>query len=316
MTRSSRATALLAAAGVATLAACGGSTGREGLPISFADATSETGASAPVMDGALDPLDSTVADAGQPATGDTATNPTFDATVEYADAARLPDVGAPTEAATAMEAGGPPPVWTTWPACACEQVDLTKFNPQSTLVDSGAIVMDNAAACHTQIWTHSADCDNCLRNNGFADSTNVFGLGVELFPPCCDLARDGGLPSAGPAKGTGETQFQLCAELLECLLSLSSPVSTDAYCGAGVSSAACGSGMAQGPCKAQIEAAEETTAGQEILNDWAQSGTTQGKVGSEGQEAVVLYKSALQSCATECLPSSSSSSGDASPDGH
>lgn len=322
MTRSPRATAMLAAAGIAAFAeieACGGSTGREGLPIGSADATSETGARAPVVEAGLD-ANPPASDAGPPATspGDAGSDASFDATIEYADGARLPDVGAPTTEAGAAEAGGPPPAWTTWPLCACEQVDLMKFNPGSTLVDSGAILMDDASACRTQIWTNSQACDDCIRNNGLADSTNAIGNGISLFPSCCDLSRDGGGASAGPAKGNGKSQFQLCAELFACLFDQQATLSLEAYCGAGVSTATCVNGGAAGSCKAQVEAAFETTSAQEIVNqDW--NANTQGKVGSEGEEVSYLYNAALMSCAAECIPTPSSSadaSPDASSDGH
>jgi hypothetical protein len=221
------------------VAGCGGTTGRPDMASTGTDGGT-TPATATEMDGATEPgMDATV--------GEASTGPVeFDATIMYADAARLPhfDFDASPDGGEAA-----PPGWESWPPCACDsvQVDPAAGFP----VD----VSPTAGACSPQeiVWTQRPACDRCYQYVAYE--------GNPPFPPCCSL-RDGGTAVAGPMMG--QPLFNLCGGLYSCFLNSGCWYPPGDYlaciCGdAGQDD--CNAGKGNGVCEKQFEAAFQVIPG-------------------------------------------------------
>ena len=203
----------------------------------------------------------------------------FDADIQYADAARL-TLALEAAASAAVPEGStvdaaPPPPWASWPVC----------NPDAYVGKHE--VPDDAGTCATFGWTTNFDsgissrnecnspiqtdagpiprtCDECVRCNkcGVYAATNG-QVGGGTFPPCSDLARDGGGPTAVQGPAAGQPLFQLCAALFECVSTSgctgdggSDPNATVANCYCGTASSSdCLNGNGNGACKGEIESA-------------------------------------------------------------
>ncbi len=176
-------------------AACGGTNGREGIPVESADANPE------MLDATMGP-----GDAGLDAT-------TVDVTILYADEGRLPVFEAGPDTG-GVEAGHP---WDNWPACACDVLDPDTATGVDS-VDSGVCAAPDVVGNQAFLWTGSARCEECVRNPDFGCSDPI--PTGDVFPPCCDLrGKDGGpdpVAASGPA--AGQSEFQLCAALWTCLV--------------------------------------------------------------------------------------------------
>ncbi|HEY4013595.1 MAG TPA: hypothetical protein VGM06_09670 [Polyangiaceae bacterium] len=234
--------------------ACGGTTGREGLPQQTAP-TSDASDSTFENDGSLD--------AGSDAT--LGMNDTADAAIDvaaiimYADAARLPKV---PDASVLVDAGAVVEPWSVWPTCAPDSPIFDPTNPLQVLGESA----DDGGACTGFNWLAVGDagvvgdagkaCGDCLREN-------VCGVPVVggVFPPCSDLREAG---TAAEGTGAGQPLFDLCASLFDCVAQTScvgtssedpNAMTFNCYCGTAAGGACLVPGAANGPCKTQIEAA-------------------------------------------------------------
>jgi hypothetical protein len=277
---------------VRALVSCGGTTGREDL----AATTADDAAPATSVDAATD----ATVDATQAASGvQDAGAITFDVTIEYADADRLPKL-APGETldggSDAEEAAAP--AWMTWPACACDS--------QGTIDGVSVGIPADAGACSASamVWTQRPECDTCYRTSGNEGNTQG-----SPFPPCCDL-RGAGNSSAGP--GQGQPLFDLCVDLYTCALqsgcwsNQSGGSAYDCYCGdAGL--AGCKSGNGNGVCKSQYESAFQVIAGSPdqgpawaIANATAIQTSSAGYAGAEVMNLFLDLQS--QSLPTGSLP--------------
>ena len=214
-------------------AACGGTTGKPDLGAATQSSSS---------DGGPDATATMTSDDG--GAGDDLTN--YDATIGYADGARLP--------VTSLDSGGDgggggeagSVAWQTWPVCPCD--DLS----------SGLGVASTAPGCGVAdvVWTWRPACDNCFRGLGGEGQTHGY------LPPACSV-RDAGVAAGGPA--TGQSIYNLVAELYACLLQTDCVENPDThyyycYCGS-VALDTCRAGTGTGPCKSQIEAAYQMIAG-------------------------------------------------------
>ena len=301
MSGPSNATTLLVAWVVAplwALGACGGTTGKEDLPDVGSpysvdqDATVDAEAS-DASDGGFDQ--------GTPDSGLDATlgaldgdgDSTFDVTIQYADAARLPDVVAVAESGGGMDSAAETgPVGPTWPACGCDYVptDITLCP-----------VTDDAASCASSqfVWTRSARCDQCARYN--CEISNEIGNTTPPLPPCCDIPRTGNIATSGPKTGT--SRYDLCVDYFSCIVrscsggqcTQSSAVSV--LCGdAGTTD--CEMGKTNGPCANEAFAAFEQnptdpSAITFMINHFTDV-TLAGKVGAAGGEVGGLYACMVQ----------------------
>jgi hypothetical protein len=275
----------------------------------------------PAVSAADSGVDATVVlDAGnqdEPDTGD------FDVTIAYADPGRLPDTGAgsvpnPTtgldaevdatldatlgasDAQMEAEAAPPPPVWASWPACACDD-------------PSNGAVLDDSGACANVVYSGHSACEAEIKSACDGHS------GVAYFPPCCAFRDAGTSGSNAPLPNTDK--FALCAALYVCIFGpnqkfvttddlwyTSSRSQPDAayygvsaalapYCGLNPADAGGGNwclvqGAAHGPCKQEYENAFETTDPQTISTSLDKTGL--GNVGSEGAVVTALLECAVR----------------------
>jgi hypothetical protein len=257
-----------------TFAACGGTTGRDG--IAGNPALFEAGA-----DAALDAVssDATVEDASALDAG-----AEYDVTIQYADAARLPHfdgsgMALPDAGDGATEAQAP---GANWPACACDSVDPI----------SQADIPSDSGTCPTFVWTRNRSCDNCARMDGCGPSQYT-------FPPCCDLGRDPTVASnlsQNPPR-PGVLRFELCADLYDCVTRNFHPDTNTlpaqdfsvqihtVYCG-NVTQQDCLSKGPNGPCKDKVEAAFESQDVSKILANLTVNSSTAKSAGlaPEGPE--------------------------------
>ena len=287
---------LVLVTGSTALAACGGTTGQPAVI---------------VMDASVDV---SVPDASANDVFDTGA---FDVTLLYADAARLSGYeasspsssdssvavnegdsgsggdGAPGDNGEAdVQVEAAPPVWDTWPTCACDTLD-----------DLANTVVDDSGTCSTATYTQNASCDYGIRYEGPACDTQA---GYTEFPPCCGF-RDAGFPGANAVDPTHD-KFFLCGQLFTCIFGpdagFYAPLAaghygTDniyyPYCGdrpdgaVGVGGTWCfQDNQAQGGCKPQIEAAFETTDPKTIQAGWGKA-IPVNQVGSVGGVVTALF---------------------------
>ncbi len=254
------------------VAGCGGTTGRPDLASTGADG----GASATTTTeaGSEPGMDATV--------GEASTEPVeFDATIMYADAARLPHFDFDASADGGETA---PPGWQNWPACACDnfEVDPAAGYP--------VWVSPTAGACSPQemVWTQRPECDRCYQYTGQPM--------LPPLPPCCAL-RDGGVAVAGP--GMGQPLFNLCGGLYSCFLDNGCwflPGNFETCVCGDAGPADCNAGMGNGACEKQFEAAFQIIPGSADQNiAWALANVTAvGDTNSPaypGASAVTIFSS-------------------------
>ncbi len=313
--------------------ACGGTSGLEGLPQPGLDASSsDSSADATVSaaDGGLAGGDSAlpIGDAGSPDLGVSPTgldagavDGTFDADIQYADAARLPDLGTAPVVGEGGVAPAPSP-WDLWPPCAPDKPitddsgDLTGESADDAGFDSGS--------CSTYSWTRTypkaagsgakdgggLTCDQCLRVNacGLGISTSALGLTSGVLPPCSDLREAG---TAAHGQGAGASLFSLCGKLFECVESTGCytssypPIVQNCYCGTALGAACLQPGVADGLCKKEIEEAfqaEPTTPIPDILGHLTDLSLQTGYAGSEVMTLFDCAQVASPRC-DMCFPS-------------
>jgi len=284
-----RSVALLAAAvgmSAVTVWSCGGTTGREDIPGAPSGMTGggTTGVDASVVDGD--------AGASEDATVVDSELPTWDVAIMYADAERLPEVVAvpPSTvgdaAAGGADAGPPPMPGDDWPVCAPVQTD--SLEPDGSLAvtpGSGTcFVSDDGGACSSRVWSNSPICDWCILNFGGAEFNGA------TFPPCSDL-RDAGVAMMASGPAVGHSLFSLCADFYNCAIGVgiaSGHVELLTYmlCGdAGADN--CDAPGVAAPCRAQVQAAYETTQSATILEHPTKWVPGNG-VGPAGPEAFTL----------------------------
>lgn len=272
--RAPRAGLALAGAFACGFVACGGTSGREGLPqASTADLPADGGA-----DTTASPADGASTDAAADSTRSPADSPAgspaeasgddggFDAGIEYADSARLPDVFAP---GTADSGAAVVNAWASWPVCA---PDIPFLDDNGDLL--GGEATDDAGACPVYDWTALSGsdagmaagqaCDECIRSNACGAASILSNAAYGIFPPCSDL-RAAGTSSQGPPSLAGKPLFDLCAGLFECVLrtgcaiSVSPPKVVNCYCGTAKGQACLQPGAANGACMLEIEGAMQLT---------------------------------------------------------
>jgi len=237
----------------------------------------------------------------------------FDADIQYADAARL-TLALEAAASAAVPEGStvdaaPPPPWASWPVC----------NPDAYVGKHE--VPDDAGTCATFGWTIQTDagpiprtCDECVRCNkcGVYAATNG-QVGGGTFPPCSDLARDGGGPTAVQGPAAGQPLFQLCAALFECVSTSgctgdggSDPNATVANCYCGTASSSdCLNGNGNGACKGEIESAMQagpSISATQIVMSLTDLQGVDLSTAKTGAEVLALYQCALTDFCDMCFP--------------
>ncbi len=132
----------------------------------------------------------------------------------------------------------------------------------------------------------SSHCDACLAAK-CANPTDA------IFPPCASNVE--GTASDGPAAGVARAT--LCRELYACVTRTACGPSnlSDCYCGASSGAACLTPHAATGACKAEVEAALETT-------DPATIATRFGDTAFEGGVALQLVQCGRDACSQECAP--------------
>jgi hypothetical protein len=228
---------------VGALIACGGTTGRDGLPT--------------------------------PSAGDDAT---VDVGIQYIDRP-LPDLYvAPIDAG-----GGGGDAAGAWPGCAPDlpvlvpqvgpvveydagftingdaslpPVGSAFFEVPAIWVDGGGEVpAPDGSACATQVWFGSAACDFCIKEQCGGTLGNDPWYGeygpAAMLPPCSDMA-EAGLAVAGP--GANTPRLSLCQAAFNCIVASQCYANgTDGcYCDAG-----CATAGPNGVCGPEIQAAVE-----------------------------------------------------------
>jgi hypothetical protein len=268
--------------------ACGGTTGREGLP----DQELDSGQDATVP---LDAHDRHDADLDVRS---------FDVTILYADVV-LPDVNAPPPDADAGEAGYP------WPNCP-PFLSISGFEsdgapvqvpPNSELTyipseydDAGQIVeAPDGSLCASYGWLGSVPTDECAAPD----------FDFVPFPSCNWCADDAGVAAAGP--GVGSPRYGLCLALYACILrtGCGNPNAISCLCGvqqAGAQNYSANCYVdAGGPCATEELAALEAlpgSAGVEaaLKNYTADPGNSGGTCGSGLNQLFYAAGAANPSC--------------------
>jgi hypothetical protein len=220
------------ATGVAV--ACGGTTGREGLPVS----DGPDGSGAPIVDATVSDgpgsEDASGLDAG-----------TFDALILYADQS-LPEVGAPTDAGIAEAGeGGPPWYCPTFIGVRRNGTPEPPGTPPAREIpsvydDAGNIVpAPDGSACATYGWLGSTALDEC-------------GMGYSSAPfselPPCNWCEEAGAAVQG--KYAGDQRYFICQQLYDCMVQTHCGEKPIPYCLCGTEdSIACASDPnPPGPC--------------------------------------------------------------------
>jgi hypothetical protein len=287
--------AVLGAASLGLFSACGGTNGRENLPNggNLTDPSADGGPaldSAQPFDGGFDAAPDATLDAAAATSEAGDDSGAFDATILYADAARLPDV-------FVVESGpvdsGPvvPPPWASWPVC---QTD--------TQVPYDCPLTDDAAGCPTRVWWKNEKCDECIR--AAIASDHASGSTYGTYPPCSDLHGAG--PAMSPsAPDPKSSQFDLCAGLFTCVLDQCTDMTTCAkavaiFCGTESTADCEGEAGPAGPCVKQVQAAYESVDPTFIVNHF-ETDPIPGQVGSEGKEIGYLLQLAFINCTTYCI---------------
>jgi hypothetical protein len=284
---------MVAAACAAELAACGGSTGREGL------STPDSGGDVTLDDGGLD------------------------VSIQYVDRL-LPDLYVAPFEASSVEGGGPANCAPDLPVI--EQLDdagrVASFTinedgsvptaadqlpgevPAVWLDDGGEALALDGGACATQVWLGSAACDECVRTQCGGTPGNGPWYGeygnAAMLPPCSDMA-EAGLAVAGP--GASQARLGLCQQALQCIVA--SQCFTDGtdgcYCGKD-----CITAGPNGVCGAAIQAALEVqgTTPSDTIHKVAQlfggSILPPDGVGHGGASLGVIVSCIISNCVQAC----------------
>ena len=242
--------ALLLGGGVAGLGfACGGTTGREDLPVMTASG----------MDaGAV--LDSTVA-----ATEPSLDAALFDVATTYVDHV-LPDVGAPPDA-SAGDAGA-----SRYPNCpGFLPVDAdggVLLDPDGGIAldnefdqapaaydDAGNVILAPAGSpCATYGWLGSTAIDECTTVLSVGSGPSAY----QLLPPCNSCAQAG---VAAQGTGAGQPRYSLCMDLYACIIQSGCADQQVSNCFCGSSTGMACTLNPVGPCEAQEMAALEEVPG-------------------------------------------------------
>jgi hypothetical protein len=269
--------ACLAALGAAS---CGGTSGRENLPVA------QSGSGSGAIDATEQP-DGPSDDAGDAGTMDATVDMDADATVTgiytdlfdvvivYADRA-LPEAQAPQEGGVdgSMGTGGGMPNCPPWlpnPDLRSSQV------PGDYGPDGGVIPALDGSPCATYPWLGSTAADDCVTANFnvISSATSPGNPHVALLPPC-NWAVEAGVATGGVGAALNKSRYDLCLDLYRCMIGtlcftavLGAPPRmaegkfgiTDCFCGrddagAEIPIASCVNNP-QGPCKEQEMAAFE-----------------------------------------------------------
>lgn len=293
MLRIAAAAATLCIASTILALACGGTTGREGLP----DQGIDGGQDATV----------TIADASGPEAD--LDSGAFDVTILYADRV-LPDVAVPIDAeAGAGEAGNP------WPNCppflpvlgfesdgaailltpdaALAALQSGTYDDQipSEYDDAGQIVpAPDGSVCASYGWLGSPAIDDCTMQQ----TPGFIGL------PPCNWCADAGVAAAGPMAGA--ERYDVCMALYQCALrtgcgaARGSAVASNAPCLCGAASAAECEMDAGGPCATEELAALENVSGpgaiESALKGYFNYDLGVGQEGTCGSVLNVLFETA------------------------
>jgi len=228
------------------VASCGGTTGREHLaqPVSAGDASSDV----------FDPGDAEVV---------TAEETSVDA---VSDRHRIPKDG--FSAIDDMTDGGGVDGEAGAPTSTCGNGTV---EPGEECDDGNTLDADGCSS----FCANTKTCDDCLKENCDPD----------LLPLCSNL-KDQGNAEQGPGKGA--PRQDLCRDLYSCALKsgcafVSAQEAAYCYCGArGGSACFAAKGLANGDCKAEIEAASESTEPVQIL------GSTSSPVRGSGPAILLL----------------------------
>jgi hypothetical protein len=304
----------VAGAAATLFAACGGTTGHEGLTAG--------GPAAADQDATTAPIDAGIVDA------------TVDVTIMYADAARLwgyedaylPEAAVSSEASAGGEAGAPP-LETLWPVCGCDSQDGPDQGRGTLLLSDGGMPDTTSGFCArpeddpdaAYSWTGNPACDECLIGAGQVVGVQVGpsqNIPIRIFPPCCSLTArtiDAGanpLPSPAP---TGESDWQACARLWTCMtrngLTVNAPPSSVSdprgrlFCGAPLSNCLNGA-VATGPCAEEtFEAfglAPNAMNTRYIAENAASPSFGPGVLGFAAAPLYIIAGTALLNCAEVC----------------
>jgi len=237
----------------------------------------------------------------------------FDTAIQYVDRA-LPDVGMASEGGGgAVEAGvlcAPdiPAVYLADGGIALVLDGALLDNPTEVpaiFTNGGQAPAPEGSECATQVWLGAAACDQCLRDQtgGVPGDPWAGQYGPAELPPCSDLWEAG---TAAVGMGAGQTRYQLCIALLDCMLA--SHCATDdglngCICTLPMAST-CVSQGGSGPCINQALAAAEITggtAGSQFLALSKQSGSNTGTVVGHAWGGVSkMAKDAFSYCQPQC----------------
>jgi len=272
---------------------CGGTTGREGLPVS-----ANPGAT---MDATV-PTDSALVDDGGVGDGAIALG-AFDADIVYV-MQQLPDVqAAPAETDASSEDAGdglpncPPWAFVTGPKSQVVATGPTEYiAPTDYGPDGGNIFAVDGGACATYPWFGSVGCDSY---KGLADNSELGSNTVYPLLPPCNWAADSGAATVG--SGATQQRYDLCIALYECFMQTKCFVRGG---GAGVPYCLCGYPASdpqyfgtdcvnnpQGPCLNEELAAMEisTSEGQSIAIQTALANfTSEDEQSLSGEEGELL----------------------------
>lgn len=268
---------------------CGGTTGREDLPITAAQ------------------LDATVSDADADADLDSGE---FDVVIQYADQ-KLPDVVQPPAGDGGAEAGYPWPNCPPFIAIGANGEPLVPVGPNGaplSVEEGGVIPISSAAdeipaaydstgavvaapdgsACATYGWLGSVAIDECM-------TPFTFQVGVIMFPPC-NWCVDAGIATQGP--GEGLPRYENCLNLYACIMSSGCYTNRSCLCTTGVSECEFD---ASGPCATEeLASLEQPTTSTGILDALENfSDITQGDITFNGGVLNWIFEHAES---LECFP--------------
>jgi hypothetical protein len=283
------------------LVTCGGTTGKEANPGSTQTSDADIDAGVTV-DATVD----VTIDAGEDAAD------FFDTTIVYADRA-LPEGGgqpiqneASAQQAIVMCAPDIPATYLLDGGVALVLDGASTANTEvpAVFTDAGEVLAPEGSPCVTQVWLGSADCDQCMRDQfgGGMGGPWMGEYGTAEMPPCSDLLNAG---TAAVGLGAGQTRYQLCENLLDCLLT--SHCATEeglngCICNLPTASTCVSNGGA-GPCINQALAAAEITGGtpgDQFFQLSKQLGRINPGVGHAWGSISKLADDAIDSCQSSC----------------
>ena len=268
--------------------ACGGTTGREDLPVSQSSppATADGGIDATLPSLLVGELDS-----GE-----------FDTAIRYADRA-LPDVSVPPEAGPLSESGSrypwpdcPPFIPVNHPGHPTPIAHASNELPAdySDASDTGSAIAADGSACATYGWILSPADDECINSGTGGQAV------APQFPPCSWCLQAGNV-----AQGTkeGASRYDVCLQLYQCMVKTGCGLQGGAACLCGTEgSLACSKETTPpGPCAAEELAALEAIPGDSlvtILESYTDNAPSYG--GYCGSQLNLVYNEGV---VFECYPS-------------